>query len=197
MSVAEFVLPWLNAAGSHFDIFGSLGLCLGFAAGTMPRRNLILLTAAAGSACFAMHFLRLGAYTGAAMCTLSLLQSLVSAFCLGSRKRSGFVAPVFALSSLAAASLTLASWNGWPSGCAAIGLFFSTCGRLQNDPQRMRLLFVGSSSFWAGHNCLIGSPFALTCDLLTISGLIIALWRAGSTRPAPLSPAMPESLPVH
>lgn len=47
----------------------------------------------------------------------------------------------------------------------------------------MRLLFLGASLCWAGHNLLVGSAFGLTCDLLTIFGLAIALLRALPTRP--------------
>jgi hypothetical protein len=47
----------------------------------------------------------------------------------------------------------------------------------------MRLLFLGASLCWAGHNLLVGSVFGLTCDLLTILGLGIALWRALPPRP--------------
>ncbi|GEP10417.1 YgjV family protein [Methylobacterium gnaphalii] len=187
MTPTDLAAAWLNAAGGHLDGFGMLGMCLGFAAGTMPRRLWILLTSAACSTCFALHFLHLGAFTGAALCSISVLQSLVSALCLGSRARAGLVAPVFVASALVAASLTLATWNGWPSGCAAIGAVFATCARLQADAHAMRLLFLGASLCWAGHNFLVGSAFALTCDLLTISGLAIALLRAGHAQAEPAS----------
>jgi hypothetical protein len=46
----------------------------------------------------------------------------------------------------------------------------------------MRLLFLGASLCWGGHNLLVGSVFGLTCDVLTIFGLVIALLRAVQTR---------------
>ena len=46
----------------------------------------------------------------------------------------------------------------------------------------MRQLFLGASLCWAGHNLLVGSVFGLTCDVLTICGLAIALLRAVQTR---------------
>jgi hypothetical protein len=51
---------------------------LGVAAGLMPRRNLILLASSLCSALFCIHFLRLGSPTGAAMCAISLVQSLAA-----------------------------------------------------------------------------------------------------------------------
>jgi hypothetical protein len=178
MYAVDDVFVWYASAVAHLDLFGSLGLCLGFTAGIMPRRNRILLASAACAAAFGVHYLTLGALTGTAMCAISILQSLVSLTCLGRPGRSGWVAPLFATSTLAAAGLTVATWNGWPSACAALGTLLATGARLNAAPQPMRLLFLGASLCWAGHNLLVGSVFGLTCDLLTIFGLGIALLRA-------------------
>ncbi|MCJ2056914.1 YgjV family protein [Methylobacterium sp. J-048] len=79
--------------------------------------------------------------------------------------------------------LTITTWNGTPSACAVVGALLATAARLNAAPQTMRLLFLGASLCWAGHNLLVGSVFGLTCDLLTILGLGIALWRALPPRP--------------
>ena len=192
MSSADLVpLAW-NAAREHLDLFGSLGLCLGFAGGMMPRRSLILLTSAACSACFALHFLQLGAQTGTAMCLVSVMQSVVAARWIGPDFRAPWVAPLFLASSLIALGLTLATWNGWPSACAGLGSLLATLARLQASPQTMRRVFLGASSCWALHNTLVGSVFGLTCDLLTIAALVIALVRGGADRPSAVaSPTTP------
>ncbi|WP_279602160.1 YgjV family protein [Methylobacterium sp. E-005] len=183
MYAVDYLSVWYVSAAAHLDLFGSLGLCLGFTAGIMPRRDRILLASAACAAAFGVHYLTLGAFTGTAMCAISILQSLVALTCLGRPGRSGWVAPLFAGSTLAAACLTAITWNGWPSACAALGTLFATGARLHAAPQPMRLLFLGASLCWAGHNLLVGSVFGLTCDLLTIFGLGIALLRAVPARP--------------
>ncbi len=183
MSPADYATLAWNAAREHLDLFGSLGLCLGFAGGMMPRRSLILLTSAACSACFALHFLQLGAQTGMAMCLVSVMQSVVAARWISPDARAPWVAPLFVGSSLVALCLTLATWNGWPSACAGLGSLLATTARLQGDAQTMRRVFLGASSCWVIHNLLVGSVFGLTCDLLTITALVIALVR-GAARPA-------------
>ena len=190
MNVLDCLYSWSASAVTHLDLFGSLGLCLGFTAGIMPCRDRILLASAACAACFGAHYLTLGALTGMAMCAISVMQSLVSLHCLGAPSRSHWVRPLFAASTLAAACLTLVTWNGWPSTCAALGTLLATTARLNEAPQAMRLLFLGASLCWAGHNLLVGSVFGLTCDVLTILGLAIALLRALQTRPA--DPAAPD-----
>lgn len=182
MNAVEYLSSWYTLAAAHLDLFGSLGLSLGFIAGFMPRRRWMLLASAACAACFGAHYLTLGALTGTAMCAISVLQSLVSLRCVGVPGRSRWVRPLFAASTLAAACLTAATWNGWPSACAAVGTLLATGARLHEAPQVMRLLFLGASLSWAGHNLLVGSVFGLTCDVLTILGLVIALLRALQSR---------------
>jgi hypothetical protein len=183
MNAVDCLYSWYALAAAHLDLFGSLGLTLGFTAGVMPRRDWILVASAACTACFGAHYLSLGALTGTAMCAISVMQSLVSLRCVGSPARSGWVPPLFAASTLAAAGLTVATWNGWPSACAALGTLLATGARLHEAPQPMRLLFLGASLCWAGHNLIVGSVFGLTCDVLTILGLVIALLRAVPDRP--------------
>ena len=182
MTAPEFALTLWNTVGPHLDIFGILGLSLGFASGVMPQRNWILLTSAACATCFALHYVHLGALTGTAMCAVSALQSLASARFVRPERRAAWVGPFFVASSLLAAWLMLATWNGWPSACAGMGALLATAARLQPSPQAMRRLFLGASTCWAAHNLLVHSAFGLTCDLLTISGLAIALLRARQPR---------------
>ncbi|MFG5121142.1 YgjV family protein [Methylorubrum sp. POS3] len=190
MTAADLGFLLANAVLPHLDLFGALGLSLGFASGLMPRRDWILVTAAACSLCFALHFFRLGAYTGTAMCTVSILQSLVAAYAIGNGERPAWIVPLFTGSSVVAAGLTLATWNGWPSACAGIGALLATLARLQAEPQAMRRLFLGASYCWAVHNLLVGSVFGLTCDCLTLSALAIALKRGSRTRNAGLASAV-------
>ncbi|AWN44154.1 YgjV family protein [Methylobacterium durans] len=184
MDVADLARFAWSAVSVHLDVFGSLGLCLGFSAGMMKQRSWMLLASAACSSCFGLHYLHLGAGTGMAMCSISVLQSLVSARFIGDGGRPAWVAPLFAATSLLAACLTLATWSGWASACAGLGSLLATAARLQAEPRRMRRFFLGASTCWAGHNLLVGSVFGLTCDLLTVSGLLIAIMRTGEARSA-------------
>ncbi|MCJ2050397.1 YgjV family protein [Methylobacterium sp. J-070] len=192
MNAVEFLYSWYASAAAHLDLFGSLGLGLGFTAGIMPRRDRILLASAACAACFGAHYLTLGALTGTAMCAIAVLQSLVSLRCGATPRRESWVTLLFAASTLAAAGLTVATWSGVPSACAALGTLLATAARLHAAPQTMRLLFLGASLCWAGHNFMVGSVFGLTCDVLTILGLAIAGLRA--VRTGPVAAAAPEGL---
>lgn len=178
MSVVALAEHYWAIVEPRLDIFGALGLFLGFAAGAMPRRSWMLLASAACAACFGLHYVHLGALTAAAMCAISILQNLVAAHAIGPERRATWVGPLFAASTLIAGGLTLTTWNGWPSTCAGIGALLATTARLQPDPHKMRRLFLCASLCWAAHNFLVSSIFGLTCDLLTLLGLVIALHRS-------------------
>lgn len=176
------VFDQMIAAFGQINILGALGLCLGFLAGAMARRTSILLVSAACATCFGLDYLRIGASTGAAMCALSITQSLASARFGGRPRRPIWFGPFFAVSAAAVLGLTAATWAGWPSACAGIGALFAIRARFQAAAEAMRLNFLGASLAWAGHNLLVASPFALSCDILTLGGLILAILREDRAR---------------
>jgi hypothetical protein len=165
---------WL-AALAAMEPFGALGLLAGIASGLMPRRNAILLASALCSALFCVHFLRLGSGTGAAMCLISVIQSLAAAGAHHGRRPPWF-AGLFAGSSALAVALTLATWAGWSSALAGAGSLLATAARLQTDVRRMRLVLVACSLCWMGHNLILGSTAGLASDLFTLTSLGLGLW---------------------
>lgn len=176
------ILDQIFAASGQIDILGALGLCLGFLSGAMAKRAAILLISAACATCFGIGYLRIGASTGAAMCALSVAQSLTSARFGGRAQRPAWFAAFFAACAGAVLALTAATWAGWPSAFAGMGALCAIRARFQVDAEAMRLNFIGASAAWAGHNLLVASPFALACDLLTLGGLILATVRSERTR---------------
>ncbi len=172
-----FVFDQMISLAGQIDVLGALGLCLGFLSGVMRTRMRILYASAACATCFGLDYLHLGATTGATMCALSVMQSLASARFGGTPRRPAWFAPFFAASAVAVLALTAATWAGWPSACAGIGALCAIRARFQADADAMRLNFIGASTAWAGHNILVASPFALACDLVTLAGLFLALYR--------------------
>jgi hypothetical protein len=179
-----FLEAWpafVRAAAANLDLFGLLGLSFGFITGLMPKRRLILLSSAACSICFSVHFLRLGSPTGMAMNLIGVVQCLLAARFVTERARPSWLDTVFAVSFLLAAVLTVATWNGLPSVFAGVATLVSTAARLQSAPQTMRLLLIGSGLGWASHNMLVGSVCGLTCDCLGLMGFTVAFLRELST----------------
>ncbi len=180
-------MSFLVSLPSALEPFGAAAVLAGFSAGLMPRRALILGLSALCSVLFCAHFLRIGSATGAAMCLVSAFQSM-AALAIVPGRRPGWVGPCFVASSAVAVGLTIATWSGLPSALAGTGALLATAARLQEEAQRMRVLLLACALVWLGHNLAVGSVFGMSCDLLSIGGLAVALRR--HARPAgTLSPA--------
>uniref|UniRef100_UPI001661616B YgjV family protein n=1 Tax=Azospirillum tabaci TaxID=2752310 RepID=UPI001661616B len=125
------------------------------------------------AAAFALHYLLIGASTGAAMAGLSVLQVATAwpddrpRWC-----RALYVATVPLLAVLAAST-----WAGWPSACAAAGLILGTAARWCRSALVLRALFLLACACWIAHDLLINSTFGLAADLLCMAGLVYGALR--------------------
>lgn len=179
---------WLPPS-SNLDALGLGAMAFGVASSLMRRRGAILACGAVAGTLFGLHYLRLGAHTGAGLCAIAVAQNLAAAS-LGVRGPSAAVRAGFALSALLALCLGAATWGGWPSAFASAGALAATAARLQADPDRLRAGFVASTACWCVHDFAVGSPCALACELLTLAGFVYALARGRSAPPVEKVPGM-------
>ena len=192
MPYLELAWQAISVCLTPLNLLGAAGVAIGCTWPLFKTRTTILTVQAAGSLCFALHYVLLGSLTGAAMCTVSITQGMASAR-LHSRLLLTLVYAVTASFVLVA---TWSTWHGWPSLFAALGSTCGMAGRLQRDPLRMRLAFLCGTFAWMGHNVLMQSAFGLTADLLSLSASCIGLWRCfqsaavpgGNAAARPISP---------
>lgn len=171
---SAFLLEPANIAG-----FVALGSSVTWP--LLRRRQAILIVQVAGSLLFGLHYLLLGASTGAAMCVLASLQGVALVTLVDRRQRIGVVVATMAIGALVAAL----TWSGLPSMLSQGGQAGSAIGRLQLDTQRLRLWFLVSVSFWCSHNLMVGSVFGLASDTLSLTSLLLGLWRHRATAGTP------------
>ncbi|GAA3278085.1 hypothetical protein GCM10020258_60370 [Sphingomonas yabuuchiae] len=81
---------------------------------------------------------------------------------------------------LALLLLTVATWHGILSGLAACGGASSFIARTQRSTTRMKIVFLVAAPFWLAHNLLIGAPFALAVDLVSVAGICSGFLPFGS-----------------
>lgn len=136
-------------------------------------RKRILAAQAIGSSLFGLHYLLIGATTGAAMCAASIIQSVTAALVARRGMRLGIVGATL----LAGATMTVLTWHGLSSAFAQATGLLSASGRLQRDAQRLRWLFLGSVLCSVTHNFLVGSPWGLITDGTALAMLTAGLWR--------------------
>lgn len=170
------------------SLFGLMGVAFGVSWGLFRTKRSIVTIQAGCTLSFLTHFLLLGAFSGAAMNVLTLVQ-LAVAF----SGRRGPVARALYWSTLPGiAAMTALTWSGPASLGAAFGMTMATLARWQTDMLRLRLFFVLCVCGWATHNVIVGSPFGLTSDAVGLStnlcGLCVLLRerRRASRPPIPI-----------
>lgn len=170
------LLSLLPSAGAMLEPANLAGFVALGSSVTWPllrRRQSILAVQVAGSLLFGLHYLLLGAPTAAAMCVMGALQGVALVVLIDRRRRIGVVGATMAVS-LVVTSLT---WMGLPSLLSQAGQAMSAIGRLQIDTQRLRKWFLVSVAFWCTHNLMVGSVFGLASDTLSLTSLLLGLWR--------------------
>lgn len=155
------------------NLVGSLALVSSCVWPLLERRKAIFTVQIAGSLLFSLHYLLLGASTAAVMCLAGVIQGLAVVLLSSRVARIGVVGAVVA-ATMGATALT---WSGLPSLMSQMGQMAGAIGRLQLDTQKLRLCFLVSVVFWTTHNLMVGSVFGLGADTLSLTGLLIGLWR--------------------
>lgn len=167
------------------EALGTAAFSLGFVWPVVRNRRVLLLVQATASLLWAAHYASLGAgaYTGAVMCLLCVLQALTA-----SQKQARWAQVIFWLTIPVMVAFVAATWAGPQSAGAAFGLLVSALGRWETHPIRMRLLFMLAIAGWSSHNLLVGSFFALAADTQTLLSNSIGIYRerraGGSLREA-------------
>jgi hypothetical protein len=178
------------------DVFGLAGVIAGSSWGFMKDRRAILGIQALATVMFATHYGLLDAWSGAAMCAMTMVQIATSI----PERRNRATTILFWATVPMMAVLTILTWNGIASAGAAFGMAMATLGRWQTDIFKLRGFFILCALGWATHNITVGSPFGLTSDTMC---LVSNLWRlrselairrlkpATARQPTPIMPALP------
>lgn len=146
-------------------------------------RTSILIAQIVSNILFTLHYLMLGADTGAALSVLSVLQA-AAAIPLG--ERPGFRYVYLATLPVIAGTLAL-TWNGAPSVFASLGTALVSLGRYQTDIYRMRLVLFAAGPGWFIHNLIVWSVPGMTTDALcaTLNARVLIRMFRERTRAVP------------
>ena len=154
-------------------LIGVLALSVNMSWPLLHGRKRILTVQALGSSLFALHYLLIGAETGAVMCAAAIVQSVTGALVRQRTMRLGIVG----MTLVAGVTMTFLTWQGLPSAFAQATGIFSAAGRLQPNTRRLRWLFVGSVLCSLIHNFLVGSLWGLGSDMVSATILAVRIWR--------------------
>lgn len=158
---------------STAQFVGCIALGFGVAAFQMRTRTAVLAVMGTANVFWALHFLLLGAYTGAALNLVSIARN--AAFMRWKDRYPGPLLPALVIAVLSAAAA--ATWRGPVS---AIALTAATCGTIafwQRHPRNTRRWSLLSSPLWLTHNALQGSYPGVAIELLVLASIVVGIWR--------------------
>lgn len=152
------------------QLVGLLAMLLGVTSVQWKHRSYILLTQVSASIMWVVHFLLLGALSGAAMNAVGGVRSVVFL----RKKRPRWLLWCLLAVVVAVGGLT---WQGPLSILPTCGMLAGTLALWQQDEQRIRRLLLLASPLWFSYNLLVGSYAGIANELILITSILVALWR--------------------
>ena len=162
------------------QIIGFGGTALTIIAYQQNKRKKILLCTVISAALFAIHYIILGAYTGAIMNILAASRSLV--FMNNTKKwaKSKIWVAVFMVIYTVAC---IATWDKWYSVLPLIAMLLTTVSNWFQSEKKIRFLTFPSSPCWLVYNILNASYAGIITEIFVMSSLIIAIIRFDLKKP--------------
>ncbi len=137
------------------------------------RKNIILFTSL--SACiFMIHYILLGAYTGAVLNLVCALRGAVFANSDKKWARSKFWLFFFIAVNIICCVFT---WDKWFSFLPLLGMILSTVSFWLKKESKIRFITLPSSPCWLVYNALCGSVAGVITECFITSSLLIAIVR--------------------
>lgn len=124
---------------------------------------------------FIIHYLLLGAFTGAASNGVGAVRNLV--FIQKNKKKwasSSFWMYFF----MALSALVLGFfWQGWPSILPVLGIMIGTYALFRDDPKHMRFHMFLTGLVWIPYTIIVHSYSGLITQVISTIGLGVAMFR--------------------
>ena len=156
------------------QIVGFLGTALLFISFQQKKRQGILFFQICSGAVFILHYILLGALTGAALNFIGFSRSIV--FYNSDKKwaKSPWWLVFFIIISGIASAAT---WAKWYSILPAIAMMLTTVSYWLKNETKIRLVTFPSSPCWLVYNALAGSVAGVITECIVMSSLVIAIIR--------------------
>ncbi len=156
------------------QIIGFAGLACNGLSFQQKKRKGILTFQICAAILFVIHYILLGAYTGAVLNFLGLLRSIV--FVNSDKKwaKSPIWLVVFVLVFGVASALT---WVDWYSIMPAAAMILTTVSYWFKNETKIRLVTFPGSPCWLIYNILTGSVAGIATEAVVMTSLIIAIVR--------------------
>ena len=153
---------------------GVLGILAAICAFQCKRHYPLMAFRTANELLFAVQYVLLGAYTGAAMNLLGCVRNMTFAHMVQKGKNTLVMRYVFSAVILLMIAFT---WEGPRSLLSGIAKTVSTFAYGSSRTSLVRILTLGTSTAWLIYNAAIGSYAGVVCEVLTLASIITGIIR--------------------
>lgn len=153
---------------------GVLGIVLGFVSMQMKTRDKLLLVHLSLTACFALHYGLIGAWSGMALNIISSIRNITYYF-LG---RKGEVKKGWGiLFALVMGVVGIFSWQNWYSVFVVVGLTLNSYAMSFTNPQSIRKSILVTSPLALVYNILVLSVGGIVLETVNIVSAALGIYR--------------------
>lgn len=169
--LSDLINQFSNPITAIAQIIGFVPMVLSYFLFYFNNRKSIITTKAISDLLWMIHFLMLGAYTGAFSNAVCAVREIV--FSQRGKKKwaSNIAVPiVFCIFTL---SLTLFSWAGFKTLLPIVGSCLGLIGYWCNDPKNIRKFNFPGLVLWLIYGILTLSLSTIICNVVSITSIII------------------------
>lgn len=152
------------------QIVGVIGLVLLIATFQVNTRKKMLRFQMASALAWTVHFLLLGAYTGAAMNLVTAVRNVVFI-------RYRRVQWVFWVMLVVAVAITALTFKNWTSLLPTVACIAGTIAAWQMNPMIIRAVALTGPPLWFVHNFFNGSYPGMIADSIAFGSVLVGMWR--------------------
>ena len=156
------------------QVIGFVGTIVSFIIFQQNKRSRIIGLQILSTSLFTVHYILLGAFTGAALNLIAVTRSIV--FYNNDKKWAKSPAWLwfYIVVSVVASVLT---WENWYSILPAIALVLTTIANWMKSETKIRLISFPNSPCWLIYNAITGSVAGVVTECIVMTSLIIGIIR--------------------
>lgn len=156
------------------EIFGVLGIASSIISFQCNKHGKIMLFRTLNEFLFAIQYIMLGAYTGAAMNIVGCVRNEIFAYQVKKGKSTNLVRFIFSALFLISGLLT---WGGAKSILIIFAKITSTYAYGSEKTKNIRLLILTTCTCWLIYNAFVGSVTGVLCETFTLASIILGIIR--------------------
>jgi hypothetical protein len=157
------------------QVIGGIALLFVFLSWNAKTRVRIFELQSINLVFFIVHYLLLGAYTGALMCVIVLARNFVFVR-KGIHKWASHPTWLYIFCLLAVVALAF-SWKGWISLLPVIAVIIGMYGMFKDKPDEMRFYSLWNSLIWIPYTIVVHSYSGLLSQIIGIAGVLSGMYR--------------------